>query len=49
MIYEIKTYGITKVRYLEPPKSGQELRHDRRKAERKVIKGGHGSNKKNRR
>lgn len=45
MINEIKTYGITKVRYLEPPKSGQELRRDRRKA----AKSNHGGNNKGRR
>lgn len=49
MIYEIKTYGITKVRYLEPPKSGQEARRDRRKAERKVARSSHGGNNKGRR
>lgn len=44
MIYQIRTYGMTKVRYISTPKSSQEARRDRRKAERKAAKGARGKN-----
>jgi len=44
MIYQIRTYGMTKMRYISTPKSGQEARRDRRKAERKAAKGARGKN-----
>lgn len=49
MIYQIRAYGMTKIRYISTPKSGQEARRDRRKAERKAAKSSHGGNNKGRR
>ena len=44
MIYQIRAYGMTKMRYISTPKSGQEARRDRRKAERKTAKSARGKN-----
>lgn len=44
MIYQIRTYGMTKMRYISTLKSGQEARRDRRKAERKAAKSARGKN-----